>query len=900
MDPTDSRTRKKIALNPRTILSNSVSGRHLSNIVLSNAVLVVSLWTTREWLLAQEVGAFWVLMRMLACSGLGVLAKEAFTGDIPKAMTLAGSAKWSIIGMSSLVFFLQQASLLAALSRLSSTKVILFAQFSLASAKTLASPSASIWWLPVIIGLLASFASDANYSLDDILETIPGYLALLAHVACASSLEQLQTHISSNLGPNYASSFITLGASIVSLIIYSLREILLDVPSAPVISLLSLVAIPLLAYSTRHVRKTPETSGTAASQYFLVSCVSTFALAITFGLIWFSRFPSMTEVLLGLALLYGGYPRKLQPIDGLTRVPTSHLLRSYLKTIMANPESRKIFYFLVLNLAYMSIQMLYGIWTNSLGLISDAIHMGFDCMAIGVGLFASIMATWPPNERFTYGYGRIETLSGFANGIFLILISIFIVFEAIQRLLDPPEMNTNQLLLVSSLGLGVNLFGMVATGGHAHHGHSHGHDHGHGHSHGHGHGHAHAHGHDHGDGHGHEVDHDHDHSHHDHDHNHDHSDGHGHSHMNDHDHLPISPSIVEHPAEDDEDSESSDHSAHDHPHSHSDHHGDISHSPTHTHSSSTSHNHSHSHSPSHPHSHSRSHSHAHAHAPPHSPLHQHRPNGLTNGVHGRTHNRSTSLLTAPTQALSADIHTLSTSQTEPILHGNGNARAGRHLRAPSLRINHDQANGGSRLDALRSEGEETFSPVTPNYRFGEDEHFASHDHGHHLPNLHDHSHVGHSHHEGHSHNMRGVFLHVMADTLGSVGVIVSTLLIQWYGWTGFDPIASLFIAVLIAASVIPLVIDTGKVLALDVDDRSAGISEALAELPSVNGLESYTTAHFWPKDASSVIGSVHVQVAPRSRVDDVVDRVDSLLRSRLPGLEELTIQVEDAPSSAHR
>ena len=63
-----------------------------------------------------------------------------------------------------------------------------------------------------------------------------------------------------------------------------------------------------------------------------------------------------------------------------------------------------------------------------------AIHMAFDCMAIAVGLIASVMATWPANERFTYGYGRIETLSGFANGIFLILISIFIVFEAIQRL----------------------------------------------------------------------------------------------------------------------------------------------------------------------------------------------------------------------------------------------------------------------------------------------------------------------------------------------------------------------------------------------------------------------------------------------------------------------------------
>ena len=70
------------------------------------------------------------------------------------------------------------------------------------------------------------------------------------------------------------------------------------------------------------------------------------------------------------------------------------------------------------------------------------------------------------------------------------------------------------------------------------------------------------------------------------------------------------------------------------------------------------------------------------------------------------------------------------------------------------------------------------------------------------------------------------------DTLGSVGVIVSTLLIQLYGWTGFDPIASLFIAVLIAASVIPLVIDTGTVLALDLGDQAPTIQETLSEVSS--------------------------------------------------------------------
>jgi zinc transporter 5/7 len=57
--------------------------------------------------------------------------------------------------------------------------------------------------------------------------------------------------------------------------------------------------------------------------------------------------------------------------------------------------------------------MLYGVWSNSLGLISDATHMAFDCMAIAMGLFASGMSGWEKNGRFTYGYGRVETLSGF-------------------------------------------------------------------------------------------------------------------------------------------------------------------------------------------------------------------------------------------------------------------------------------------------------------------------------------------------------------------------------------------------------------------------------------------------------------------------------------------------------
>ena len=182
--------------------------------------------------------------------------------------------------------------------------------------------------------------------------------------------------------------------------------------------------------------------------------------------------------------------------SGMTFTAAVAATRRTVKIILANPDSRKIFQFLMLNLAFMGVQLLWGVWTNSLGLISDAIHMFFDCAAIGMGLFASVMATWPTDSTFTYGYGRVETLSGFANGIFLILISVFIVFEALQRIIEPPVMNNNtQLLIVSSMGLAVNLFGMWATGGHHHHhhGHSHGHDHGHGHEHEHGHGHGHSH-----------------------------------------------------------------------------------------------------------------------------------------------------------------------------------------------------------------------------------------------------------------------------------------------------------------------------------------------------------------------------------------------------------------------
>ncbi|EEA26686.1 putative zinc transporter msc2 [Talaromyces marneffei ATCC 18224] len=154
-----------------------------------------------------------------------------------------------------------------------------------------------------------------------------------------------------------------------------------------------------------------------------------------------------------------------------------------LHSILSKEDSRKIFYFMCLNFGFMLIQLTYGFVTGSLGLLSDSIHMFFDCLALVVGLSAAVMSRWPPSVRFPYGYGKVDTLSGFANGVFLMIISLEITYEAVERLTSGSEMRRiEELLVVSIAGLAVNLVGIMAFD----HGHAHGHDHGHGHDHSHG------------------------------------------------------------------------------------------------------------------------------------------------------------------------------------------------------------------------------------------------------------------------------------------------------------------------------------------------------------------------------------------------------------------------------
>eukprot|EP01129_Flabellula_baltica_P011866 TRINITY_DN5266_c0_g1_i1.p1 TRINITY_DN5266_c0_g1~~TRINITY_DN5266_c0_g1_i1.p1 ORF type:complete len:660 (-),score=105.61 TRINITY_DN5266_c0_g1_i1:15-1994(-) len=316
-------------------------------------------------------------------------------------------------------------------------------------------------------------------------------------------------------------------------------------------------------------------------------------------------------------------------------------LQAFIKIIWKNKDSRNIFIFLCVNLAFMFVELVYGMLTNSLGLISDAFHMLFDCLALAIGLYASVIKEWEANKVFSFGYGRVEVLSGFVNAIFLCFIALSVLNESIQRLINPPEINTDNLIIVSVLGFLVNLVGLYAFHDHSGHGHSHG---GHGHSHG----------------------------------------GHGHSH------------------------------------------------------------------------------------------------GDEEGQHNS---------------------------------------------------------------------------------------------------------------DDHDDNLQGVFLHVLADTLGSVGVIISSILIHLFNWTISDPICSLFISVLIFLSVIPLLKNTSEVLLQKTPNKILRkYGNCVGEIRSIKGVTRVNEPHFWGFTAGTIVGSVVIHADSEAHEQNILRDAHAIFRSY--GVSQMTIQIE--------
>ncbi|XP_072051405.1 zinc transporter 7-like [Amphiura filiformis] len=349
-------------------------------------------------------------------------------------------------------------------------------------------------------------------------------------------------------------------------------------------------------------------------------------------------------------------------------------LSGWWRAVFSDQTSRNLFMFLLLNLSFAFVELFYGVLTNSLGLISDSFHMFFDCTALLAGLAASVISKWRATQTFSYGYVRAEILAGFINGLFLLFIAFFIFSEAVERIVEPPEVRHERLFVVSVLGFAVNLVGIFAF--------QHG---GHGHSHG---------GSSNGDAH-----------------------GHGHSHG----------------------------------------------------VSSIGHGHSHSHS-----------SHGHGHS-----------------------------------------------------HGLG----------------------------LEYKEEEEHHQHTPN--------------------------------ASERQIMHGVFLHILADTLGSVGVIISAVLMHYFGWMIVDPICSMLIALLIMMSVLPLLRDSVSILMMrtprELDDLLPGCFHRVTEL---DGVYSIHEPHFWTLCSDVFVGTVKVEVAPNADAKYIISQTHNIFTQA--GVRQLFVQLDFA------
>src|SRR5574341_2152021 len=85
------------------------------------------------------------------------------------------------------------------------------------------------------------------------------------------------------------------------------------------------------------------------------------------------------------------------------------------------------------------VELIVGIYSNSLGLITDSIHAVLDSFVTAILLFAARWAIKPPDLEHTYGHGKIETMGGFIGGIVILFIAAFFIYESIERFQNPPQ-----------------------------------------------------------------------------------------------------------------------------------------------------------------------------------------------------------------------------------------------------------------------------------------------------------------------------------------------------------------------------------------------------------------------------------------------------------------------------
>jgi cobalt-zinc-cadmium efflux system protein len=127
----------------------------------------------------------------------------------------------------------------------------------------------------------------------------------------------------------------------------------------------------------------------------------------------------------------------------------------------ASQNKRRLAIVFGLTLTYLFAEVIGGLLTGSLALLADAGHMLTDVAGLGLALMAIRFAERPATPERTYGYYRVEILAALTNAVVLIVISLYILYEAYERFRNPPEVQSKAMLLVAAIGLAVNIAGML-------------------------------------------------------------------------------------------------------------------------------------------------------------------------------------------------------------------------------------------------------------------------------------------------------------------------------------------------------------------------------------------------------------------------------------------------------
>jgi cobalt-zinc-cadmium efflux system protein len=130
----------------------------------------------------------------------------------------------------------------------------------------------------------------------------------------------------------------------------------------------------------------------------------------------------------------------------------------HLNHVKEQHKSKKTLWItIILTLFFTIVEIVGGLISNSLALLSDSAHMMSDVLALGLSMTAIYLATRNPNQKYTFGFLRFEILASFINGLALAAISIGIFVEGIKRMITPTEVDLTLMLSVAIIGLVVNI-----------------------------------------------------------------------------------------------------------------------------------------------------------------------------------------------------------------------------------------------------------------------------------------------------------------------------------------------------------------------------------------------------------------------------------------------------------